>query len=41
MDIYPQIKQYQKQDEVIDYIDLRYDTGVAVGWKPMAVEQRV
>ncbi|WP_448212892.1 cell division protein FtsQ/DivIB [Colwellia sp. MEBiC06753] len=41
MDIYPQIKQYQKDDEVIDYIDLRYDTGVAVGWKPAAQEQRV
>ena len=41
MDIYPQIKQYQKQDEVIDYIDLRYDTGVAVGWKPAPEEQRV
>ena len=41
MDIYPQIKQEQKQQQVIDYIDLRYDTGVAVGWKPAPQEQRV
>ncbi|NMP32049.1 FtsQ-type POTRA domain-containing protein [Thalassotalea sp. M1531] len=41
MDIYPQIKQYQKENEVIDYIDLRYDTGVAVGWKPAPEKQRV
>lgn len=41
MDIYPQIKTYRKESEVIDYIDLRYDTGVAVGWKPAQSEQRV
>jgi len=41
MDIYPQIKQYQKENEVINYIDLRYDTGVAVGWKPANSKQRV
>lgn len=42
MDIYPQIKTYKKANEEIDYIDLRYDTGVAVGWKPaQQTEQRV
>ncbi|MCH2058777.1 MAG: cell division protein FtsQ/DivIB [Thalassotalea sp.] len=41
MDIYPQIKTYRKEGEEIDYIDLRYDTGVAVGWKPAVTEQRV
>ncbi|MFD2164971.1 cell division protein FtsQ/DivIB [Thalassotalea euphylliae] len=40
MDIYPQIKAYREDKQLIDYIDLRYDTGVAVGWKP-ASEERV
>lgn len=30
VDIYPLLK---KQDKQVDYIDLRYDTGLAVGWK--------
>lgn len=41
MDIYPQIKQNKLQQQQVDYIDLRYDTGVAVGWKPSADKQRV
>ena len=33
MDAYPQIKINKKKNQQIDYIDLRYDTGLAVGWK--------
>lgn len=45
MDIYPRIKSQaliensslkkkkKSTHKVIDYIDLRYDTGLAVGWK--------
>ena len=43
MDAYPQIKDQSnnKNNQQVDYIDLRYDTGIAVGWKPAAVKQRV
>ncbi|MEP2651469.1 MAG: cell division protein FtsQ/DivIB [Paraglaciecola sp.] len=30
VDLYPLIS---KQDKQVDYVDLRYDTGLAVGWK--------
>lgn len=30
VDLYPLLKKQQKQ---LDYVDLRYDTGLAVGWK--------
>ena len=30
IDVYPVLL---KQDKTIDYVDLRYDTGFAVGWK--------
>jgi cell division protein FtsQ len=33
MDAYPQIKISKKKNQQVDYIDLRYDTGLAVGWK--------
>ncbi|PCH97116.1 MAG: cell division protein FtsQ [Gammaproteobacteria bacterium] len=41
MDVYPLIKTHLKQQnnrkkqlkQAVDYIDLRYDTGLAVGWK--------
>jgi cell division protein FtsQ len=41
MDVYPIIKAQLKakiitekqQNQAVDYIDLRYDTGLAVGWK--------
>ncbi len=41
MDVYPRIKAElkakiiaeKKQNQAVDYIDLRYDTGLAVGWK--------
>jgi len=52
MDAYPQIKNItvknnknkskkNNKKQQVDYIDLRYDTGLAVGWKPAAVKQRV
>ena len=48
MDVYPLIKLHLKQEaqeknnnkkqpkQAVDYIDLRYDTGLAVGWKTIA-----
>ncbi len=33
MDVYPEILKNKKEDQQVDYVDLRYDTGVAVGWK--------
>ncbi len=48
MDVYPLIKTHLKQKvkqqnnrkkqlkQAVDYIDLRYDTGLAVGWKQVA-----
>lgn len=41
MDVYPKIKAQlevkkiaeKQQNQAVDYIDLRYDTGLAVGWK--------
>lgn len=41
MDIYQEIKTNTKADQQIDYVDLRYDTGVAVGWKPLTEKERV
>ncbi len=35
IDLYPQIKKNRKENQQVDYVDLRYDTGVAVGWKPL------
>jgi cell division protein FtsQ len=34
IDVYSTIKAEKKNKQQVDYIDLRYDTGVAVGWKP-------
>lgn len=39
MDAYPQIKL--QDDEQIDYVDLRYDTGFAVGFKSTNMKERV
>lgn len=39
MDAYKQIKAYAKKDMQVDYIDLRYDTGMAVGWKSLVDDQ--
>jgi cell division protein FtsQ len=41
MDVYPMIKVQleakkiteKQKNQAVDYIDLRYDTGLAVGWK--------
>lgn len=33
MDIYPHIIENIKVEQQVNYVDLRYDTGVAVGWK--------
>ncbi|MBA6293433.1 FtsQ-type POTRA domain-containing protein [Colwellia sp. MB3u-70] len=41
MDIYPEIKLNKKQDQQVDYVDLRYDTGLAVGWKAANNKERV
>jgi cell division protein FtsQ len=41
IDVYQQIYAHQSDDKVIDYIDLRYDTGLAVGWKQVNGEIRV
>ena len=38
MDVYPQILEHKKQDQQVNYVDLRYDTGLAVGWKPLVTE---
>ncbi|MBL4900169.1 MAG: cell division protein FtsQ/DivIB [Colwellia sp.] len=49
MDVYPLIKTHLEQQskqknnnkkqlkQAVDYIDLRYDTGLAVGWKSVAI----
>jgi cell division protein FtsQ len=36
VDLYPLLN---KQDKAVDYVDLRYDTGLAVGWKTDVAEQ--
>jgi len=41
MDVYPEIKLNKKQDQQVDYVDLRYDTGLAVGWKTIENKERV
>ncbi|SEK93825.1 cell division protein FtsQ [Colwellia chukchiensis] len=41
MDVYPEIKLHKKQDQQVDYVDLRYDTGLAVGWKTADNKERV
>ncbi|WP_371373566.1 cell division protein FtsQ/DivIB [Thalassotalea aquiviva] len=39
MDVYGQIKQLAQDKMQVDYIDLRYDTGMAVGWKAKSSNQ--
>ena len=41
MDVYPQIKLNKKAGQQVDYVDLRYDTGLAVGWKAENNKERV
>ncbi|PCI60922.1 MAG: cell division protein FtsQ [Gammaproteobacteria bacterium] len=33
MDLYAQINKNKTENRQVDYVDLRYDTGAAVGWK--------
>jgi cell division protein FtsQ len=40
MDVYPQIIKTKKEGQQVDYVDLRYDTGLAVGWKTADKKQR-
>jgi len=40
MDVYPEIIKTKKENQQIDYVDLRYDTGLAVGWKAAEKKQR-
>lgn len=35
MDVYPHIINNAKDKQQVNYVDLRYDTGVAVGWKEL------
>ena len=35
MDVYQTIQKNKKENQRVDYVDLRYDTGLAVGWKPL------
>lgn len=41
LDAYLEIKSHEKSGQTIDYIDLRYDTGLAVGWKEVQNKTRV
>mgnify|MGYP000329907453 CR=1 FL=1 len=40
MDVYPEIKAHKKETQQVDYVDLRYDTGLAVGWKQQDLKER-
>ncbi|MDN3653567.1 cell division protein FtsQ/DivIB [Thalassotalea ponticola] len=40
MDAYDKIKSMAEQDMQVDYVDLRYDVGMAVGWKPKREEEK-
>lgn len=33
VDVYPQIIEQKQENQQVDYVDLRYDTGLAVGYK--------
>lgn len=41
LDVYSQIKNTSEEQKQIDYVDLRYDTGLAVGWKDKHEKERV
>lgn len=41
MDSYAVIKQYENEKQAVQYIDLRYDTGLAVGWKTKTEQVKV
>ncbi|WP_448565671.1 cell division protein FtsQ/DivIB [Thalassotalea ganghwensis] len=39
IEVYPQIKTHHDDNQRVDYVDLRYDTGLAVGWKPQVDDE--
>jgi len=41
LDVFQEIKKTEPANQTIDTIDLRYDTGLAVAWKPINNKQRV
>ncbi|WP_206485048.1 cell division protein FtsQ/DivIB [Thalassotalea sp. G2M2-11] len=41
MDVYPKIKANKQADQQVKYVDLRYETGLSVGWKPQMAKERV
>ncbi len=41
MDLYPEIIKNKSHDQQVDYVDLRYDTGAAVGWKTVTEKARL
>jgi len=39
VELYPVLQQQAQTDgKEISYVDLRYDSGAAVGWKPAPIE---
>ena len=40
MDLYPEILKHKESNQQVNYVDLRYDTGLAVGWKPLNTDKR-
>jgi len=40
IDVYPIIKNKKEYNQQVNYIDLRYDTGVAIGWKTIETKLR-
>lgn len=36
IELYPTLTQ--EQDKRVDYVDLRYDSGAAVGWAPLQID---
>ncbi|MNC71895.1 Cell division protein FtsQ [compost metagenome] len=40
VELYPVLQQQEQADNKrISYVDLRYDSGAAVGWQPAPVEE--
>ena len=40
VDVYPQIIEQKQETQQIDYIDLRYDTGLSVGYKTLSKDKK-
>jgi cell division protein FtsQ len=41
LDVYQEINSKKLENQQIDYVDLRYDTGLAVAWKKITKKERV